>query len=69
MNRPLCASKEAEASARGASLLALEALGIIRDVSDVPSQRGEVLLPDEARSAKYRRALERQNALYAKLYE
>ncbi len=69
MNRPLCASKEPEASARGAALLALEAIGEINDVSEVSFERGDVYQPDTGRSALYGRALEHQNALYAKLYE
>ena len=69
MNRPLCASKEPEASARGAALMALEAIGQIKDVGEVSFERGEVLMPDAVRSAVYERALEQQNALYAKLYE
>lgn len=69
MNRPICASKEPEASARGAALMALEALGIIQNMSEVSFERGEVLQPDAAQSAVYARALEHQNALLAKLYE
>ncbi|RYX84935.1 carbohydrate kinase [bacterium] len=69
MGRSLCASKEAEASARGAALLALEAIGTISDVSDVPSERGEYLKPNANNSAIYARALERQTSLYSKLHE
>ena len=69
MGRSLCASKESEASARGAALLALEAIGEISSISAVPSERGEMLQPDAGNTAIYVRALERQNGLYAKLYE
>ncbi len=69
IGRSLCASKESEASARGAALLALEAIGEISSVSDAPSERGEILEPNENNTVLYVRALERQNGLYAKLYE
>lgn len=69
IGQSLCASKEAEASARGAALLALEALGLVPDVASVSFERGEVLHPDPANTALYERALKRQNNLEAKLYE
>jgi gluconokinase len=69
LGQSLCASKEAEASARGAALMALEALKIIPDVGAASFERGDVLQPDSRNSPVYERALERQNALEAKLYE
>lgn len=68
IGQPLIESREAEASARGAALLALEACGIVGDIADVPSQRGDVIMPDEASHHLYERALARQNALYEKVY-
>ena len=65
---PLVGSREFEASARGAALLALERLGAIGDVAEVPFERGEVLAPNAGNHQIYARALERQNALYGKIY-
>ncbi len=65
---PLTGSREHEASARGAALLALEHLGEIEDAAKVPFERGEHLEPDAANHQIYARALERQNALYGKIY-
>lgn len=69
MGRSLCASEESEASARGAALLALEAIGTIKSVADVSFGRGAVLDPNPDLKAVYTRTAERQNALYAKLYD
>ena len=65
---PLTGSLEHEASARGAALLALEQLGAVAAAADVPFERGEHLRPNGANHQIYRRALERQNALYGKIY-
>jgi gluconokinase len=58
---PITLSEEAEASSRGAALLALEALG-------APPPRGAPggrrIHPDERRHAIYRAAMERQQRLY-----
>ncbi len=68
LGAPLTGSREHEASARGAALLALEHLGAVEDAAHVPFERGEHLAPDAANHQVYRRALERQNALYGKIY-
>ena len=60
-------SPQAEASARGAALMALESLGIVADASRIFAEEGQVVLPNPENHAIYRRALERQNALYRKL--
>ncbi len=65
---PLSGSREHEASARGAALLALEHLGAIDDAADVPFERGQHLAPNADNHRVYARALERQNALYGKIY-
>ena len=65
---PLTGSREHEASARGAALLALEHLGAIDDAAKVPFERGGHLEPNAANHRIYARALERQNALYGKIY-
>ena len=60
-------SSESEASARGAALLALESLGVL-DLSQMPVDKGAIVEPNAQSHAIYARALERQNALYRKLY-
>jgi len=67
LNAPLYPSLEREASARGAALLALEALGIIADVAQVPAEMGAPILPEEARHAIYKQGSERQLKLYQTL--
>lgn len=62
--RPLRLSQVSEATSRGAVLLALEALGGIKDVSDPPAPRGEEIEPDMSRHAAYRRGLQRQRKFY-----
>lgn len=61
---PLKVSSVGEASSRGAVLLALEALGKIKDVADVPPPTRDVIVPDRSRRDVYRRGLERQQKLY-----
>ena len=69
LGKPIVASTVREASSRGASLLALEALGIIPGVEAVPAPLGATFVPDQARHAIYRRALDRQRHIYAALVE
>jgi gluconokinase len=57
-----------QASARGAALLALEACGVIGDISEVPSERGGIVQPCAERHAIYERALARQNTLYEHMF-
>ena len=69
LGAPVIASGVTEASARGAALLALEALGELTDVGQAPAYLGEIYEPDTARHARYREALERQRALYRALIQ
>jgi gluconokinase len=65
LDRPLLASSEAEASSRGACLLALEALGLLEVRLD--ELRPEVTRrfePVVAYTERYRAALDRQRRLY-----
>ncbi len=57
-------SREHEASARGAALLVLEALGVIPDLAKVPSALLEPTQPNPERTPIYRKAAERQRKLY-----
>jgi gluconokinase len=56
-----------ETSARGAALLAFEALGLIEDLSGTPDFIEASYIPDSERHAIYRSALKRQVMLYKKL--
>jgi gluconokinase len=67
MGRPILPSAEPEASARGAALLTLEALGMIPRLEDLPSSFGPRVSPDPGRHARYVAALARQKEHYAKL--
>lgn len=69
LGRPLTPSRVAEASARGAGLLCLEALGEIDAVESIPAPLGETIQPDPERHAIYARELARQRELYALLIE
>jgi len=63
LGRPLHCSAESEATGRGAALLALEALGVVRDTAALRAGIAEVVQPDAARHARYRAALERHRRL------
>jgi gluconokinase len=69
LGRPVAVSQVREGSARGAALLALEALGALRDVAEAPPFLGAVFTPDAGRHAHYREAVARQRALYEKLVQ
>jgi gluconokinase len=58
-------SREEEATSRGTALLALHALRIVGDLAAVPAPLGRTFVPDPARHARYRSALERQRRLEA----
>ncbi|MDQ5826250.1 MAG: gluconokinase [Chloroflexota bacterium] len=64
---PVTASGESEASSKGVAMLVLRALGIIRDFSEVPTSLAETYRPNMANHEVYRRAMERQQAMYAAL--
>jgi gluconokinase len=62
-------SRDHEASARGAALLALESMGILPDVAQVPPHLEPPFKPDAEKHAVYRKAAERQQKLYQALLE
>jgi gluconokinase len=64
---PLYESGELEASARGAAIFALYAMGEIGDVSDIPGRLGEAHEPDPRATERYAAATERHLALYRSL--
>ena len=61
---PVIASTVTEASARGAALLALVALGELPDIHAAPPPLGRKYAPDEHASAIYREVKARQSRLY-----
>ena len=61
---PLVESRETEASARGAALMALEASGAIGNIADIPAERGGVVQPNAAKPPQiYPRARTPKRAL------
>ena len=67
LGRPVAVSEVQEASGRGAVLLALEALGILKDLSEAPDFVGQVFDPNFKRRERYLKAIEHHKALYEKL--
>jgi gluconokinase len=63
IGRPVTWSVEAEATSRGAALLALKALGILPDLSSGRRPTGETFVPQKAHHVRYLEALERQRRL------
>jgi gluconokinase len=64
LERPVTESAVAEGSARGASVHALERLGVEAD----PAPLGRTFEPDASRAEVYRAARERQRDLYSRLF-
>ena len=69
LGRPVALGTAAEASIRGAALLALEAVGTIAGIEDVPVSVAELFQPDMMRHARYREGLARQEQLYNRLFD
>jgi gluconokinase len=67
LNRPLVVSGVEEASARGAALLALEALGVLGELGQAPLFLGASVEPDAGRHACHVEAANRQQVLYEEL--
>ncbi|MCS6861017.1 MAG: gluconokinase [Abditibacteriales bacterium] len=67
LGEPVVESREAEASSRGAALLALEALGSLPSLRDASFAFGRTYEPNRAYHERYRAARERQQELYRKL--
>lgn len=64
IGRPLTMTDAREASSRGAALLALEAMGAIKDISDFPIVRGRRYEPNFENHLLYREAMRRQQRIY-----
>ncbi len=67
LGTPLYPSLNLEASARGAALMALHALGIIAAIEQIPPALDAPTMPNPAHQATYQQAAERQRKLYAAL--
>ena len=68
LGRPLLLGGAAEASSRGAALLALEAVGKIATIEEDQFAVDQVFEPDMSRHARYQQGLARQEELYDQLY-
>lgn len=66
---PVIACQEKEASSRGAALLALERLEVIRDIRELPARMGPAFEPVAAHREAYEQELCGQRRLYTKLFE
>ncbi|HLQ30592.1 MAG TPA: FGGY-family carbohydrate kinase, partial [Ktedonobacteraceae bacterium] len=64
LGTPLYPLQEHEASARGVALLALEVMGMIQDVGQVPPSLADPVKPDAERGKIYQKAAQRQMQLY-----
>jgi gluconokinase len=67
LGRPVYLSSVAEASSRGACLLALEARGLLKSIEDAPAPFIHVYEPDMARHTRYQAGLERQEEIYERI--
>ena len=67
LGQPLTLADEAEASSRGAALLAMEAAGIISATTEAAARTGQTFQPDAAHHTRYQEMLDTQQQLYAKL--
>ncbi|MGI8865667.1 MAG: FGGY-family carbohydrate kinase, partial [Rubrobacteraceae bacterium] len=63
LERPVTLSGAQEASARGAALLALDKLGLL-EIEAVETLLGDTIQPNPEACTTYRKALDRQLALY-----
>ncbi len=64
LGQPITLCLEPEASARGAALMTMEAMEILRDLSDAPVQLGETIEPNLQNHKRYQGVLQRQLQLY-----
>lgn len=68
LGRPVVASTELEASARGAALYALERIGAIPNLEVLPASTGATFSPRPQFEPVYARLLEEQRGLYGRLF-
>jgi gluconokinase len=68
LGQPVYPSAVGEASARGAALLALEALGILQEADDILPPVGEAYHPDPERHQRFRAMLHAQKEFYRQVF-
>ncbi len=69
LGHPVTPCLEKEASGRGAAIVALERLGAIRHIGDLPPETGPAIMPVAANRPVYDDLLRKQRRLYTKLFE
>ncbi len=68
MNLPITLAGEPEASSRGAALLAMEAVGIVNSVAEVPTATGITYEPEPSKVERYAELLALQEKFYDSLF-
>jgi gluconokinase len=68
LNKPMFLPEEREASSRGAVLFALKKAGMIKNISDFPTDKGQAFLPDDEKQKIYQSAKQRQEKFYGLIY-
>ena len=68
LGRPITVCTEAEASCRGAALWALERLGLIDNMSDLPASTGAAINPRAEYQDAYKELFFQQHKLYERLF-
>ena len=68
LGQPVFPSTMGEVSARGAALLALEALGIIQEAGDFLPSVGEAYNPDAERHQRFQTMLRSQKEFYRQVF-
>ncbi len=69
LDQPVTLAAEAEASSRGAALLAMEAAGLISQTSEAEARLGQTFTPNADHHARYMEMLARQQDAYAHLIQ
>jgi gluconokinase len=68
LGKPITLSSHSESSTRGAALLALEVAGKIANIETLKVAAGTTFEPDLSRHTRYQGGLERQQKIYAQLF-
>jgi gluconokinase len=68
LGRPVVASTEPEASARGAVLWAMERTGLIANLAEIPASNGAIFSPRPEYAAGWERLFVNRQAVYGRLY-
>lgn len=68
LGRPVVSCLEEETSSRGAAMLAMERLRLVKHVRELPTRLGATVEPVTANAGVYSEMLARQKRLYEKLY-